>query len=419
MKFGMILLGILALYATAGTLLPQGNSLSYYHENYTDFLYELIRFFKLHQVYDSVYFIVLTALLSLNLLFCTLRRIPAAWKAYQREGNLALHLAVKHLLELPIESATEPKQVLKHLGFQKVQVLDEESRKVYFSARRKAGTFGSSLVHAGLLLVILAFALGKLLGEEYFVRGIPDDRMMVGNTGMILNLREFDILYREDYSIHQYISSISMEDGKGTVLKRGDSSVNHPFSYQGYRIYQYGTGWVMDLVIKKKGEEIKRERFYQGDVLSVGEEELVLEFRNFYPDFVVAEGMPYTLTPFPNRPRVLYVLYKEGLSVDMNVAGPGQSITFGDYTMEMYEPRLYTVLQIVRDPGALYAGLGGLLMLLGLFLTFYYVPQYVLIVEENGIRTLYGGTQKNRESFQVTISEKLNVEGTGESDESD
>lgn len=418
MKFGMLLLGLLALYATAGTLIPQGQTISYYRENYSSTLFFIIEKLKLFEVYDSIYFISLTALLTLNLLFCTIRRIPSARTQYQKEGNASLHLKKNHQVVKELNEGANPKELLKSLGFRKIKELEEQGQKIYFSSRRRAGYFGSTFVHLGLLFIIAAFALGKIMGYESFVRGIPGDLLPVESTSYTLSLQDFDIFYREDYSIQQYLSSVEVLDEGETVKKRGDTSVNHPLSFEGYRVYQYGTGWMMDLIIRKQGEEILRDRFYQGDFKTFGES-LVLEFRSFYPDFIVSEGMPYTKTPFLNRPRALYVLYENGRSVDMNVAGPGQTISYGDYTMELYEPRLYTVLQIVKDPGAVYAGLGGFLMLAGLFLTFYYVPQYLLLIEKEGRVTLYGGAVKNQESFRIDIYEKLSVESAGDLDESD
>ena len=58
-------------------------------------------------------------------------------------------------------------------------------------------------------------------------------------------------------------------------------------------------------------------------------------------------------------------------------------------------------------------------MLAGLFLTFYYVPQYLLLIEKEGRVTLYGGAVKNQETFSMYIHEKLSVESAGDLDESD
>ncbi len=180
MKFGMLLLGLLALYATAGTLIPQGQTLSYYRENYDSTVFFIIEKLKLYKVYESIYFISLTALLTLNLLFCTLRRIPSARAQYQKEGDASLHLKKNHQIIKELNEGTHPKELLKSLGFGKIKELEEQGQKIYFSSRRRAGYFGSTLVHLGLLFVIVAFALGKIMGYESFVRGIPAGPFLSG-----------------------------------------------------------------------------------------------------------------------------------------------------------------------------------------------------------------------------------------------
>ena len=60
MKFGMILLAVLAGYSILGTVLPQGTLPGFYEENYSEVIFKLIQIFQLDNVYHSVYFIVLT-----------------------------------------------------------------------------------------------------------------------------------------------------------------------------------------------------------------------------------------------------------------------------------------------------------------------------------------------------------------------
>jgi cytochrome c biogenesis protein len=82
-------------------------------------------------------------------------------------------------------------------------------------------------------------------------------------------------------------------------------------------------------------------------------------------------------------------------------------VTYKGISFQAFEPRLYTVLQVVKDPGAIFAGIGGVMMLLGLLLTFYYVPQQILLEEQKKEWVLYGDTPKNREAFRLHLEEKL------------
>ncbi|HSL86566.1 MAG TPA: cytochrome c biogenesis protein ResB, partial [Bacteroidales bacterium] len=120
-------------------------------------------------------------------------------------------------------------------------------------------------------------------------------------------------------------------------------------------------------------------------------------------------GRAYTRTPFLNRPRYLFILYENGESVHMNVAAPGETVRFGDIEFQAFEPRLFTVLKVVRDPWTIFAALGSILMILGLFLTFYYVPQYLTVEETDNHLMLSGGSPKNREAYKFFIEDRLAI----------
>ena len=407
MKSGMLLLILLAGYSTLGTLIPQGNLMGFYEENYSPLIFSLIRIFQLHRVYSSLYFIILTVLLSTNLIFCSIRRLPGTLNLYRKDLHLDSILKKSPVFEFPIDENTDPQVIFSHFGFRKHLEGQGEEGKIFYSVRRSLGYFGSYFVHLGLLIVILAFALGKVLGYETYLRGIPGDELSVTDTDITLKLQDFDILYREDYSVHQYVSSVELMDQEGEIFEAGEITVNHPLRTRGYKIYQNGTGWMLQLVAKEDGEEILRERFYQSGVVFLEEKNLAMEFRGFYPDFVLSEGKAYTKTPFLNNPRYLFTLYENGQSVYMNVASPGETISYGALEFQAFEPRLYTVLQVVRDPGAVFAGIGGAMMLLGLLLTFYYVPQYLVVKEKEGQLTLSGGAQKNKVAYRLFIEDRL------------
>lgn len=407
MKSGMLLLILLAGYSTLGTLIPQGNLMGFYEENYSPLIFSLIRIFQLHRVYSSLYFIILTVLLSVNLIFCSIRRLPGTLNLYNGDLHVESILKKNPVIEIALAENEDPEVVFSHFGFRTYMTAEGAEGKIFFGVRRRLGYFGSYFVHLGLLVVILAFALGKVLGYETYLRGIPGDELKITDTEYTMTLQDFDILYREDYSIHQYVSSVELRDSSGEVFESGEITVNHPLRTRGYKIYQNGTGWMLQLVAKKDGVEILRERFYQSGVVFLEDQNLAMEFRSFYPDFVLSEGKAYTRTPFLSNPRYLFTLYENGQSVYMNVASPGETIRYGGIEFQAFEPKLYTVLQVVRDPGALFAGIGGVMMLLGLLLTFYYVPQYLVVKEKEGQLTLSGGAQKNKEAFKLFLEDRL------------
>lgn len=409
MKSGMILLAVLAAYSTLGTLLPQGNLPRFYEENYSETILRMIEVFQLDDVYHSIYFIVLTLLLSVNLFFCSIRRLPAAIRQFKKSKMFQADLLKRKNIEMNISDHTDPEKLLSKLGFRNRDSASHEDRKLWYGVRRRVGYFGSFIVHLGLLFVIVSFAAGKIFGYETYVRGIPGDELFMEETEYHLDLHDFDIQYRSDYSIHQYISTVDYKNNLGEILESGEISVNDPMRVKGYKVYQSGTGWMMNIIAYKEEKEIRRDRFYQSGILLLEEDNLAIEFRNFYPDFLLSDGKAYTKTPFLNNPRYLFMIYEDGKSAYMNVASIGETVTYKGISFQAFEPKLYTVLMVVKDPGAVFAGLGGVMMLLGLLLTFYYVPQHIILEESSDGWTLYGDTPKNKEAFRLYLEEKMQL----------
>ena len=82
MRFGIILLVLIAALSVVGTVIPQGREIAWYAQTYQS-VHGAILVLKLNDVFNSWYFLLLLALLALNLILCSLVRIRTIPK--QRE----------------------------------------------------------------------------------------------------------------------------------------------------------------------------------------------------------------------------------------------------------------------------------------------------------------------------------------------
>ena len=80
MRFGLTLLTLIGIFSVIGTVIPQGNSISWYAQNYPS-AHGLIMNLKQNDVFGSWYVIVILVLLCVNLIFCSLLRIRSVTKA--------------------------------------------------------------------------------------------------------------------------------------------------------------------------------------------------------------------------------------------------------------------------------------------------------------------------------------------------
>ena len=279
--------------------------------------------------------IVLTAVLCVNLLLCSVRRVSRSLANYKR------------------------------------------------AEKRRAGAFGTWLCHFGMMLVIIGFAAGQFLSREYVCYGIPGSIQPVGDTGLMLQIDDFDVLMRDDYTVEQYIAKLSIFD-KDTNVVSGESSVNHPLSAYGYEFYQDSLGWAAYI------DTYKDQEYQRSDIVCVGEytypddrPELKLFFSKFYTDLGRDEnGQLTSLTPLLNNPHALFTVYYRDQMMGMDVTAMDTPVTVNEYQFVFRDPTEYTLIVIKRDPTALLVGAASLIMLAGIFMSFYYRPVYPAVTEE-------------------------------------
>ena len=89
MRFGLLLLGLIAACSVIGTVIPQGREISWYAQTYKSY-HGIMLLLKLNDVFHSWYFQSLLALLGLNLTLCSVLRIHSVKAIQKKNGNTCL-----------------------------------------------------------------------------------------------------------------------------------------------------------------------------------------------------------------------------------------------------------------------------------------------------------------------------------------
>lgn len=331
MKFALILLVILAVTCSIGSFVTQKQTYAWYSARYSERTAALIMALRLDDVFHSWYFIAISAFLCLNLMACNVVRLPALIKR--------------------TKGAKGP--------------------------RSRLGLWGAWITHVGVLLLIAGFSLGQMTYKEYAVYGVPGQTMAIGDTGLVLTIDDFRIDLREDDTVEQYTSAITVYDiARSSEGKSAEVSVNHPAELYGLRFLQNSTGWAAKVSITKGGSPLQESILCAGDYLAVADmPELVIYFNAFYPDYVLVQGQgPATLSGNLNNPGYLYSVYYQGQILGMNVLMQDEPLTIDDYSVVFSEPQSYTLIQVKKDSFTFLAFIGGVIILLGLFVSFYVKP---------------------------------------------
>ena len=408
MRFALIIMIALAVICCISSFIPQNQPVQWYFEQYQEWVANLILFLNLNDAYHSLWFILPACFLCINLLFCNLVRIPQLHKKCLNFISPE-YIGTYDYSEDGIISAEE---FFKELHMPVSRHIKNEQNQIYmYSTKFTVGFWGAWVCHLGIFLLILGFSLGQVFHQQWIVYGVPGHTESIGNTGYELKIDSFDIELREDDTVKQYTSNISVFSERTNSFQNATVQVNNPAKIYGMKFYQNSTGWAAKVSIKK-GDEVVQEKVICADEYLQVEDipGLVLFFNAFYPDYVLIPGKgPSTQSGKINNPAYLYTLYYQDRILGMNVLMGHEAITIDQYSILFSDPQAYTLIQIKKDPYTGFALLGGLMTLVGLLFAFYLRPvRATAVCKDNNHWLVQGVSPKGgpvfKEKFYKAVS---------------
>lgn len=407
MKTAIAILLLLIAACVAGSVIPQGELESYYSDLYPGNPGRLILLLGLNDVFHSLWFLMLTGFLCVNLLGCNLLRFPVMLR--QSREAYTLDRCLKGWNGETVLYTRHPEELFHSMGFARTETGTHQGRPCRYGVRHRLGLWGAWLTHLGMLIIIVGFALGQWMTVKYTVYGVPGTTKPVGETGYTLTIEDFSVEVRPDNTVEQYTARLTMQDPSGKS-QGGVASVNHPLTLFGMKLYQNSMGWAAQVDILKNGEPLQAQVLCTGEFVAVADKpELAVMFNTFYPDLVMdANGMPASASGSPDNPGYLYTIYYRSEVVGMNVLKAGEEITIDEYTVRFSNPRHYTLIQIKKDPFTWLALLGGVVMLLALFIAFYLRTEELWAVEQPDDRwAVAGRSRKGGVIFQEKLKDAV------------
>lgn len=407
MKFALLLLFLLVGACTAGSLIPQKEIANYYLNRYPGFAGKAVLALGLDDVFHCGWFLVLTALLCLNLLLCNLLHFPQLLRRMRRQYT-AGHCFSRWDGTAAL-TPEEPEALFAGMGFRRVQHLTRDGRDCLYACKHRTGIWGAWLTHLGMLVVILGFGLGQMLQQEYTVYGVPGQTKPIGETGYALTIDDFQVRLREDDTVEQYEAALTVTNTATGEKKSGLAQVNTPLSCFGWKLYQNSTGWAATVDVVRGDELLQSEVICAGEYLSVRDPEgLAVLLRAFYPDYAEdASGSPMTRSGKIVNPAYVYMLYYREAFMGMNVLRGNEQITVDDVFIRFRDPQSYTLIQVKRDAFAWLTAVGAALMTAGLLLAFYLYPAELWAVrQEDGRWAVAGRSAKADAVYQELLKEK-------------
>ena len=373
MRFGILLLVLIAALSIVGTAIPQEREISWYAQTYQSF-HGTILMLKLNDVFHSWYFHVILVLLGLNLTLCSLVRIRSVSKARAKEREVLLSLPQSIAL-----STAERESVLEGLRAMHCREEDAEGQKVF--SRNSFGRYGSFITHLSILLTIVFGAMALYIPKTVDRTCLPGESVIM-DDGTEIAVESFRIENEEGRLDFTSEITVTLPDGRSSGLQ--EIKVNHPFSFGQWKIYQqtYGTAGSVTVQNLDTGME---DTFTLTDLVFLSLDGVNgLWYEAVYPDLIRDPSGNVTLVTntsgsYPN-PVYQVQTASDGVYTPI-LAFPGEELQVGTLKFRFENPVEYPGLRIKYTPKLITALLISvfLLMTAGFYITFFCQPVLVRV----------------------------------------
>jgi cytochrome c biogenesis protein len=416
---------LLTLAATSviGTVVPQNQNMGAYLHTYGQNLYRLFSVLDMFDMYHSWWFQLLLTLLTINIIVCSLDRIPAVWKIVVKPPGFKpsrfLNASIQR--QVAVASPDRARSLLeKALSRSIGRVRFEQAQKGYWlwSEKGRWTRMGVYVVHLSVVFLLAGGLIGSFWGFDGAVN-IPEGETVktihLSNSGKSISLDfeircdKFSVSFYDSGAPSEYRSTLTILEKGAPVLTR-DVIVNDPLRYKGINLFQssYGTlpsqNLVLSFTSRATGMEYT-EKIVPGQTVTIpeglGSFTITAFNKNYqFKGHEIGDAYVGMLTP-PNGSPVEVVLPIKFPSFDR--------MRKGDVAVAIAETetRYYTGLQVTSDPGVWVVYTGFLLMIAGCIITFFMSHQQICIeVQTDGKTcnaTIRGIANKNKIGMQKKI----------------
>ena len=395
MKFGIILLGLIVALSVAGSMIPQNSDAMTYVRAYPNF-YQIIFTLKLNDIFNSWYFNLVTVLLCINLIMCSIVRFTSIPSQEQEEQRALNAKAAVPLTEKQRED------VIAELERMHCRKKEENGVRVY--SKNRIGSYGTFLTHLGILMTVVLWAAAMKLPTVIDRTCYPKESVFL-DDGTEIYVNDFNIVDETGKLDYKSTVQITLPDGRKSDLK--ETSVNHPVSFGTYKVYQQTYGTAPKISVSDHDGHTDEFFLEPNDILSADGLNGIV-FDNLYPDFREEDGHMRLETSTSGRyenPVYVFTTLEDGKQQEVMLAFPGDCMEIGEFTFCFMDPVEYPGLRIKRSPAWVNGALlfAFLVMTAGLYIAFF--MQSVLVrVDRDGYTML----SAKSEGLQLRFKEILN-----------
>lgn len=449
-KLAIVIFALISITSIVGTILEQRAEPArnieilsrLFGESLAPGLYNIFNKLGFMDMYHSWWFTALLVLFSINLIICSLERLPRIWKLVKEPSTPLPEEKIKKLLiNREIVLKGKPDKVkdiitnaIKTARFHYTEIQEDKGYQFY-SQRGNYSRLGVYMTHFSIMIILIGAIIGIRFGFKGYLN-LPEGA--VSNVAFADMYKDiplgFDIRC-DNFDVEFYGRSDMPKEYKSwlTVLKNGKEVfrkpivVNDPLTYEGITFYQSSYGLLPEGLEKgififkliSKDGKFSDINLRLGDSFQIPDTNISGRIINFSPALKIDEhGHTFTYANQMNNPAVFIEFSESGrqkLSGWILKRYPetwqlpeGHRVEFIDYWGVEY-----TGLQVRKDPGVWIVYLGCITMSIGLFIAFFMSHRKIwvkVIEEKNNTRVLIGAlSNKNRAAFERKIDKIISV----------
>lgn len=430
-KLTLALFLFLAVSSIIGTVVPQGGDPASHLQNYGESIFRWLNLLGLLDLFHSWWFIFILSLLCLNLVACSIQRLPSLVRPMSslpmpsvQEGEKADAFR-RSWSGLQGDPRVQIEEFLRQRGYA-IRAVGESPPGQIFASKGRWSRIGPYVVHLSVLIILLGATIGSLFGFRGYVNileGETIDSFQLQNRkgadklGFSLRCDDFEATYYEGTGRPKdYRSDLTVIEGGREVMKKV-VRVNEPLIYKGISFYQssFGSsGEVKSVTLLLEntppGEESLRFKVPMGKPYPLAGTGWSVQMLRFLPDFALDEHLsPFSRSEKFNNPAAEVEIRKGDRLVSRTWAfarfrgfHPGEKDRLHVGIID-YEVPQYTGLQVGFDPGLAWVWFGFSLMLIGLTICLFGSEKRIWIQiareGENRKVQLAGQSRRREEAF--------------------
>lgn len=372
---------------------------------------------------------MLIILLLINIIVCSVDRLSRTWKIIfvkKPRFHVSRFRSLAGKKEFVRDESPQQLKsiyetiIAKRFGYSHTE--DSENGFCIFAEKWRWTRLGVYVVHLSIVLLLIGAFLGSNFGFEGYVN-IPEGKGVTGvrvsNSDKMYPLdfevrcEDFKVTFYESGTPREFRSSLTILENNKPVFQK-DIIVNDPLRFRGINIFQSSYGLLppeevtLKFTIKESDMSyIKKLMIGQQTPIPEGSGTFVLKGYTKSAAFrghALGEAFIGVIEP-ANGESIEIILPLRFPSFDG--MRKGEVLV----SVEEYEEKYYTGLQITKDPGVWVVYSGFILMIIGCFITFFMSHQRICVEAVRiGKKTkvmIAGASNKNKLGMENVIARIL------------